>query len=249
MKSATLLLLICLSALVSSGAERGAEGPPTPAALIAKTVTWQVHWDNRAGIRTKVPPTITFKTLEESKVWVAGLEWIITFVYQDHQPFPQFVQRLSASPDEVRQKALAPFVGLKAATVTVPAYGHSFGKLSKVEPVVRAKLVDAFRSESCSAHMLAFYKDETGQPVKRVRFWIAPVDPDFPVMRYIVEGVPYVGTVNFDTRTFKPLYVDFDYIGDAGTEPRKQGLRLIHAAQEEGDCFELRNDSLLPVTR
>ena len=249
MKSAFLLICWLVVTFVTIGAESNGQGPATPASLVAKTIAWQAHWDNSAGMPTKIPSTVTFKLHEQSDAWITNLDWVITFVYQDNQPFPHFVQRLSLPPNEVRQRAIQPFAGLAATTIKVPAYTNSFHKITTFKPDVQQKLLAAFKHEACSTETLTYYKDDTGAPVKQVRFWIAPVDLDFPVMLYVVEGVQYVGRVNFDTHSLKPLYSDFDYIGDKDTEPHAQGLKLINAIKAEGTGFELKNGQLVPVVR
>jgi hypothetical protein len=252
MRSASLSLhVVCWLLIVIStdGAEPKVREPATPQSLVGKTVTWQAHWDNRAGVPTMVPSSVTFQMHDESEVWISGLDWLVTFVYRDNQPFPHFVQRLPVAPDEVRERVLQPFARLAKLTAKVPLYTNCFRKITTLKADSRETLLIAFKHEAASADMLAFYKDQTGHPIEKVRFWIAPVDLDFPVILYIVDGLPYIGKVNFHTRSFKPLYLDFDYIGDPDTEPHNKGLKLMSGIKAEGDQFELRDGRLIRVAR
>jgi hypothetical protein len=230
------------------GAEQTGNVSEIPAKLVAESVAWQVHWDGRAGVTSKAPSTLTFKIHDQSGAWISGLDWIISFANWDGQPLPNFVQRLPAS-GEVRQTAMLPFESLTKMTAKLPAYTNSFRKISTLKPDIQQKLLNAFKHEACSAEMLAYYKDDTGQPVKKVRFWIAPVDVDFPVMLYFVEGVPYIGKVYFHTHSLKSLHSEYNYIGDQDNETHGQGLRLMSGIKAEGDLFELEDGHLVPVTR
>jgi len=227
-----------------SGGEQNGKAPEIPATLVAKTVAWQVHWDRKAGMTGKAPETLTFKMDEKSEVWINGLQWIISFDDRNGEPFPYLVQRVPELPEEMKRDAPLPFARRAEASVKLPAYSNSFRKLSTFKADIRETLLDAFNHEAGSTNMLAFYKDQTGQPVKKVRFWIAPVDLNFPVILYAVEGVPYVGKVYFGLRSFKPLYSEFNYITDPGSETHNQGLKLISAIKAEGDQFKLQNGHL-----
>src|SRR5439155_16787581 len=110
----------------------------------------------------------------------------------------------------------------------------------------REKLLGAFQREACSSNMLAFYRKNLGR-AEKLRFWIAPVDLDFPVILYTVERSPYVGKVYFGTRSLLPLYSEFNYITDPGSKTHARGLRLIRGIKSEGDQFELRDGRLIPV--
>jgi hypothetical protein len=236
-----------LAATLVSSAEQNEQGPKISPELVAKTVAWQVHWDQRSGVPNKAPSTLTFKMHNQSGVWIGELNWIISFAYEGSQPFPNFVQRLPELPNEVSQKAMLPFAQLVAATVKLPTYTNSFQKISTLKPDIQQKLLDAFKHEACSADMLALCKNQSGLLVKRPRYWIAPVDLNFPVLLYCVEGVPYIGKVYFDTHSLKALYSEFNYSGDEGTESRKCDLKLIIGIKVEGDAFDLKNGQLVKV--
>ncbi len=110
-------------------------------------------------------------------------------------------------------------------------------------------MLAAFGQGACTGKKLAFFKSQAGKPVEKLRFWIAPVDPDFPVLLFTVEGAPHVGKVYFGTRSGKLLYAECNYITDRGSVTHYQGLKLISAIKAEGDQFELRNGRLVPVPR
>jgi hypothetical protein len=230
----------------SAAAPRTSGDPEVPATLVAKTVAWQVHWDQRAGMASKAPSTLTFKINTNSEAWIDGLKWIICFDDRNGESFPFYVER---APEEMKRDTLPSFARLAKETVKLPAYTDSFHKISAVKADMRKKLLDAFEQEACTGKMLAFFKDQTGQPVEKLRFWIAPVDLDFPVLLYTVEGAPYVGKVYFGTRSLKLLYAECNYITDPGSEAHDQGLKLIKAIKAEGTGFELKNEQLVPVER
>lgn len=237
----------CVLASLSSAGERNGNGPGTTANLVAKTVAWQVHWDNKVGIPTKVPSTLSLRMHGQSEAWVSGIDWVIAFAYEREQPFPNFVQRLPGLPDEVRQRAMLPFARAPQVKVELPSYTSSFHRINTIEPSVRQRLLDAFKREACRTDILALCKDEAGRWVTNVRFWIAPVDLSFPVILYYVEGVPYIGRVYFDTRSLTAVYVDFDYIGDKGTGSRDSDEKRMKGIKAEGDQFELQNGRLTPI--
>ena len=218
--------------------------PEVPVTLVAKTVAWQVHWDHRAGIASKAPSTLTFKINTNSEVWVDGLKWIISFDDRNGELFPFSVDH---APECIKPDASLPFARLAKATVKLPAYTDSFHKISAVKAATREKLLDALTHEVGTDKMLAFFKEQTGQPVEKLRFWVAPIDLDFPVLLYTVEGAPYVGKVYFGTRSLKLLYAECNYITDPDSETHEQGLKVISGIKVEGDQFELRNGKLILV--
>jgi hypothetical protein len=218
--------------------------PEVPAALVAKTVAWQVHWDHQAGMASKAPSMLTFKINTNSEVWVDGLKWIISFDDRNGELFPFSVDH---APEYIKPDASLLFARLTKATVKLPAYADSFHKISAVKATTREKLLDALTHEVSTDKMSAFFKEQTGQPVEKLRFWVAPVDLDFPVLLYTVEGAPYVGKVYFGTHSLKLLYAECNYITDPGSETHEQGLKVISGIKAEGDEFELQNGKLTPV--
>lgn len=212
-------------------------------------MAWQAHWDHWAGVPTQPPATLTFKMHDQSEVWVRELNWVVSFAFEGRQPFPNFVRRLSDLPDEASQRAALPFAQRTAATVKVPVYTKLFRKVSAYKTDVHEQLLDAFKGEACSPDTMALHKNAAGRPVRNPHFWIAPLDIDFPVMLYFVEGVPYVGKVYFDTDSLKALYSEFNYIGDEGTGSRTADLKLMSGIKAEGERFELRGGRLVPVPR
>ncbi len=119
-----------LSAVTVSGAGRPAKALEIPAKLVATTVAWQLHWDEKAGLTSGVPSVLTFRVNEESEAWVDGLRWIISFDDRDGDPFPYCLQRVSELPDEMKPIAPNRFGLAPRTTVTLPAYTHSFQKIS-----------------------------------------------------------------------------------------------------------------------
>lgn len=233
-----------LSTMLVSGADQSGKDPEVPAMLVAKTVAWQIHWDHRAGMASRAPSMLTFKINTNSEVWVDGLKWIISFDDRNGELFPFNVDH---APEYIKRDAALPFARLAKVTVKLPAYTNSFHKISAVKADSREKLLGAFKRETCDDKMLEFYKNQTGQPIKKVRFWIAPVDLDFPVLLYTVEGVQYVGKVYFGTHSSKPLYSECNYITEPGSDAHDQGLKLINAIKAEGTAFDLKNGQLVPV--
>ncbi len=245
MKTTTFLqIMVCGSTTLISGAEQKEKSPEVPATLVAKTVAWQVHWDHRAGTGGEAPATVTFKINTSSEVWVGGLKWIISFDDRNGELFPFYVEH---NPEYTKRGASSAFAPLAKRTIKLPAYTDSFHKMSAFQSDTKQKLLEAFEHEACTGKDMAFYMKQTGKPVEKLRFWIAPVDPDFPVLLYIVEGVPYVGKVYFGTRSLKPLYSEFNYITDPGSEAHDRGVKLIAAIKAEGTAFKLKNGQLVPV--
>lgn len=240
-----IIALLLLTPLIT-GAEQTSKLPKVSAKLVAESVAWQAHWDNEAGVTSKVPAMLTVKIHDRSEAWVSDLDWVINFADWDGQPLPNFVHRLSAE-SEARQSIMSPFAALEKVTVELPDYTNRFHKIRSLGPDIQQKLLSAFQHEACNAETLAYYKDGDGHPIKKIRFWIAPVDTDFPVMLYFVEGVSYTGKVYFHTQSLKPLHSEFNYIGDPGDETQKQGLKLMDAIKSEGDLFELKDGHLAPV--
>lgn len=236
---------ICLlfSVLVS-GAGQDRIAPEVPPTLVAKMVVWQTHWDHLTGVKSQPPSLITFRTDSNARVWVDGLNWIISFDDRKGEFFPSSIQRVAELPDEMKQAAPSSFVGLAPTTASLPIYTNSFHRIVTFEAGARRKLLAVLESDACTTTNLSFYREQVGKPGAVIRFWVAPVDLDFPVLLYVVEGVPYVGKLYFGTRSFKVLYSDFSYIGDEG-KPHQDGLKLINAIKQEGDRFELRKGSLV----
>ena len=68
-------------------------------------------------------------------------------------------------------------------------------------------------------------------------------------MMFLVEGVPYIGKVYFDTRAFKRLYSEFTYIGVPEAPWRKAKERLMDAIRVEGDQLDFNNGELAFVKK
>jgi hypothetical protein len=214
--------------------------------LVAKAVSWQLHWDGDAGLTSKSPATITFKRDEKSEVWVDELNWVISFDERNGNPYPYFLQRVTELPDEMKQLAPLPFIHIKAMSARLPAYTNTFLKISKINAATRKKLLATVQHEACNAEMLSFYKDNTHRPIEKLHFWIAPVDTNFPVVLYIIEGAPYIGKVYYGTHTLKPLYSEFNYISD-NPKWRAANQKLMARLRSEGDEFHILNGQLLPT--
>jgi hypothetical protein len=215
--------------------------------LIGKSIAWQLHWDKQAGIATPNRiKQVAIKNNQDLEVWVARLDWIINYGENRSQVFPNYFQRLNDEHPDVRKHALDPFERIQERSIPVPEYTNTFQPLSGLNTIVKTKVLDAFKTEACSADMLAFYADESGQRITSPRFWIAPVDTNFPVMLYLVEGAPHIGKVYFDTKSLKAVYSEFNYIGDKEAPWRKERLRQMRAIRLEGDRYELKNGELVP---
>ena len=251
MKSAVLTLLLALSVVSQAPAQAAQPSRhlAVPAGLVAKTVAWQAHWDEKAGIAGETPAVIAFRMRDQSEAWILGQDWIVSFAQWDGQPLPNYVQRLAAPGDEVRERALLPFRNLTNWTARVPGYTNSFRPVRALHRELRARLLDVFAQKACDSENLAFYKERLEQLSGLLRFWIAPVDSGFPIILYFVEGMPYLGKVYFHTRSLKPLYSEFNYITDEGSETHQQRATLMAAIRAEGDLFELRNGRPTPVER
>jgi len=241
-----LLALLVLSARQAVCAPRTQANTEIPATLVVKTVAWQIHWDRRAGMASRAPASLTFKINTNSEVWVDGLKWIISFDDRSGELFPFNVNH---APEYINPNASLPFARLAKATVELPAYADSFHKIIAVKAVTREKLLEALTHEVSTDKMLAFFKEQTGQPFEKLRFWVAPVDLDFPVLLYTVEGMPYVGKIYFGTRSLKSLYAECNYITDTGSKTHEQGLKLIKAIKAEGTAFELKHGQLIPSVK
>src|SRR5262245_56435899 len=150
-----------LTTILLSAADQHAKDPELPLALIAKTVAWQAHWDQRAGIATKAPGTLTFKINKNSEVWVDELKWIISFDDRNGEWFPFYVEH---APESVKRDA---FTRLPKAIAKLPIYTNHFHPISTIQADKRSKLLDAFNHEASSESDVAFYKSQTGQPVEK----------------------------------------------------------------------------------
>ena len=237
-----IVLLLASVAVTGSLAERPFDVSTN---LVAETVAWQLYWDQRMGLTKGGMSSATIQVRQESaEVLVNGGEWLVAYGYGGNQSYPISVDRPAELPNEVRSRALARFRNSVPVTVKVPDYKHSFRKISSHTSEVREKLLTCFVTEACNRESLSYYKDHTGQPIKSPQFRIAPVDPQFPVIMYYVEGVPYIGRVYFETQSLKPVYFDFNYISD---DPRwrKAQLKLMDAIRAEGDLFEFKGQRLI----
>ncbi len=196
------------------------------------------------GLASSGMSAVTFEIHEASaEVLVNNFKWILAYGYGGNQSYPIAVDRLTKLPEEVGSRALGRFGNCAQVEVKLPDYGSSFNKISSYKSDLYQKLLSCFTTEACSRESLSYYRDAVGKRIKNVRFWIAPVDPRFPVIMYLVEGVPYIGKVYFDTQSIKPVYSEFKYISD---DPhwRKAELKLMDAIRSEGDLFELKNRQL-----
>lgn len=242
----TIVLLLASAAGTTSLAEKPFDISTN---LVAETVAWQLHWDQRMGLTSGGMSSATVQVRRESaEVLVNNVKWVLAYGYGGNQSYPIAVDRLTELPDEVRSRALARFGNSPTVTVKVPDYRHSFKKISSHASDLREKLLACFAMKACSHESLSYYKDDAGQPIKNPRFRIAPVDPQFPVIMYYVEGVPYIGRVYFETQSLRPVYYEFNYISDDPSW-RKAQLKLMDAIRFEGDVFEFKNQQLIAGRR
>jgi hypothetical protein len=211
--------------------------------LASQTIAWQLHWDAQTRGKVKLPSTIEIKLLSDtSEVFVGELKWVISYGYTESQEYPIYVDRVGRYADDL-SNSIVRFSGAPTVIVMLPDYQKTFSKLSVARADTREKILQAFRSQACSKEALSYYIAEDGNRVDQPRFWIAPVNPEFPVLMYYVEGVPYIGKVYFHTKTFKPAYFEFDYISDVQDE-RLINQKLMRAIRAEGDLFEWNGAAL-----
>jgi hypothetical protein len=251
MRAKNILALItqssCLLWAVSVRAETPNAEPPITSELVAKTVTWQLHWDEKSGvIKSASIKKIGFKNNDEIAVRISPLDWIVNFASRSNQVFPNNIEKLEGPSDEVRQRAEKPFERLKETVVSVPNYSSSFVKVSALKKDEQQKIFTAIKSEAFNDESLEFFRKVDDKPTKPLRIWVAPVDLNFPVILCFVEGTAYIGKVYFDTKTLNAVYSDFNYIGDPPAPWRKERLRLMEAIRKEGDVFEFKNGKLIP---
>jgi len=245
MKMKTLLALIaqlsCLVEISSAKADTPSNGLPIPNELVAKTVAWQLHWDEKSGGANKSAlKTIAIKNNDDLAVRVSPLDWIINFGNSSNQVFPNYVDKLEGPQDEVRQRAEQPFVHLNETIVNVPSYS-SFVKVSHLKIEARKKIIAAVMNEAFNDESLEFFRKTDDESKTPLRIWVAPVDLSFPVILCFVDGTSYIGKVYFDTKTLNAVYSEFNYIGDPPAPWRKERLRLMKAIKAEGDVFEFKN--------
>lgn len=232
--------------VVSVRAETPTVEPPITSELVAKSVTWQLHWDEKSGVKSPDIKKIGIKNNDEIAVRISPLDWIINFGSLSNQVFPNNIEKLEGPSDEVRQRAEKPFAHLKETVVSVPNYSNSFVKVGALKADAQQKVLNAIKSETFNDESLEFYSKVDDKPKKPLRVWVAPVDLSFPVILCFVEGTTYIGKVYFNTKTLNAVYSDFNYIGDSPAPWRKERLRLMDAVRKEGDVFEFKNGKLIP---
>jgi hypothetical protein len=213
--------------------------------LIGESVAWQQHLDNDMGLSSNWLSTVDVTICEQSEeILVKNFKWVVSFGCKGNQFYPINVEQLGQLPQEVSTQEIAPFMHLRTTTLEVPDYTKRFQKLSSLQPNVYEKLLACFIAQACSQESLSNYTDGAGQTIKNPEIWIAPVDRNFPVIMYFVEGVPYLGKVYFDTKTLKPIYFSFDYVSD-DPEWRKACFKLMAKIRTEGDLFVFTNGRLI----